>query len=220
MGTTTTAVASAQTDRSGLDFESIYCEASGDASRIPWSDGHANPALVAWLDVVAPSVVRCGARIAVVGCGLGEDARELIHRGYDVTAFDISSTAVDWARKLDPANSACYVHADLFDPPARWRHRFDLVVEIYTIQALPPATRGGTMTALGGLVSLHGHLLAICRGAETPVGDDDGPPWALTRGELLDLASAAGFGPDGDVDEFTDEAGIARIRGLFGRAAS
>jgi SAM-dependent methyltransferase len=215
-----TVVASTRIDQSGLDFESIYREAAGDASHIPWSDGLANPALVAWLDVVAPSIVRCGARVAVVGCGLGEDARELVQRGYDVTAFDISSTAIEWARRLDPANSECYVQADLFDPPARWRHRFDLVVEIYTIQALPPTTRPSTMAALGGLVSLHGHLLVICRGAETPVGEDDGPPWALTRGELLDLASSAGLGPAGNVDEFTDDAGTARIRGLFGRTTS
>ena len=57
------------------DFEAIYATAGGDASRIPWSDGIPNPALVTWLDTVGPSLVRCGARVAVVGCGLGEDAR-------------------------------------------------------------------------------------------------------------------------------------------------
>jgi hypothetical protein len=28
--------------------------------------------------------------------------------------------------------------ADLFNPPSEWKHHFDFVLEIYTIQALPP----------------------------------------------------------------------------------
>ncbi len=35
-------------------FDRIYAEADGDTQRIPWSDGRAHPALVRWLDVVAP----------------------------------------------------------------------------------------------------------------------------------------------------------------------
>ena len=94
-----------------LDFEAVYHEANGDFAGVPWAHGRPHPALVAWLNAIAPSVVRCGSRIAVVGCGLGDDAIELIRRGYDVTAFDISTTAIEWARRRHPEHAQCFVGA-------------------------------------------------------------------------------------------------------------
>ena len=58
--TTTTQPLATSTDY----FESIYADAEGDASRIPWEDGHASEALIHWLNTVAPSMVRCGSRVA------------------------------------------------------------------------------------------------------------------------------------------------------------
>ena len=201
-------------------FETLYREADGDSSRIPWADGRAQPALVNWLNAAASSIIRCGSRVVVVGCGLGEDARELIKRGYDVTAFDCSKTAINWARQLDPENARCYCTADLFNPPAKWKHRFDLVVEINTIQALVPDMHVKAMQAIAQLMSPHGHLLVICRGCDEPAGIDDGPPWALTRQELLEIADSAGLSPVDAVTEFTDEENppVRRMRALFRRA--
>ena len=186
-------------------FEAIYAESAGDPSRIPWEDGHASPALVNWLNAVAASRLRCGARIVTVGCGLGHDARELMRRGYDVTAFDCSATAISWAKQLDPMNASVYQQVDLFDMPARWRHRFDLVVEINTLQSIVPDRRGEAMRNISELLSPHGRLLVVCRGADEPVPYDAGPPWALTEVELLDYATAAGLGPDGVIASFMDD---------------
>lgn len=199
------------------DFEAIYAEARGDVSRIPWADCRPHPALVSWLNVVAPSLVRCGGRVAVIGCGLGDDARELMRRGYDVIAFDCSPTAVRWARQLDPAHESSYVEADLFDMPPRWRHRFDLVVEVNTLQSLPIEQRGEAMKCAAELVTRHGHLLVICRGCETPASAGDGPPWPLTKHELLELASAAGLRPEGQIAAFEDDETppVLRLRGVF-----
>ena len=160
-------------------FDAMYREAHGDASQIPWCDGRANPALVAWLNHVAPQLVRCGSRVAVVGCGLGDDARAIAARGYDVTAFDCSETAIEWARHIDPENADMYQVADLFDFPPRWRHRFDLVVEIYTFQSLPPSMWAEAMGAMSELMGPHGHLLVIARGThESIVGLKDDPALA------------------------------------------
>ncbi|MHC5022466.1 MAG: class I SAM-dependent methyltransferase [Planctomycetota bacterium] len=205
----------------GVDqFESIYAGAAGDAKRIPWAAGRPSPALVNWLNVIAPSLVRCGARVAVVGCGLGDDARALIGRGYDVTAFDCSPTAIDWARERDPDNAQSYVQADLFHPPGRWRRRFDLVVEVNTLQSLAPDLRPGAMNAVSELLSPHGHLLVICRGCDEPAGPEDGPPWAFTMDELLESGSVAGLTPVEPPASFLDdeEPPIRRIRALFRRA--
>ena len=161
-------------------FESVYAEAAGDAGRVPWASPHPSKALVNWLNAVAPTLIRCGARVAVVGCGLGADAREVIRRGFDVTAFDCSATAITWARSLDPDHADCYVQADLFEPPGRWVRRFDLVIDINNIQALQPHLHRDAVAALSRLVAPHGYLLVICRGAARPA-DDEGPPWPPTQ---------------------------------------
>jgi SAM-dependent methyltransferase len=200
-------------------FESIYADAQGDAARLEWVDDRPKPALVNWLNAVAPSLIRSGARVVVVGCGLGEDARELMRRGYDVTAFDCSPTAVTWAKRLDPANARCYVCADLFEPPARWRHRFDLVVEINTLQSLSPDMHHGALSAIVDMMSPHGRLLVICRGCDEPASPDDGPPWPLTENELLEAAALAGLQPADPVSIFMDDEDppAQRMRALFKR---
>ena len=201
-------------------FESVYAGAHGDASRISWADQQPNPALITWLNAVAPSLIRCGSRVAVIGCGLGDDARELMRRGYEVTAFDCSHTAVDWAKRNDPINAHCYFQADLFNPPARWRHRFDLVVEINTIHALSPDLHERAIGAITNLLSPNGHLLVICRGADEGAGHEEGPPWALTEQELLQAAACAGLAPNEPVCTFDDDETppVRRIRAVFHRA--
>lgn len=201
-------------------FESVYAEAQGDPSRIPWAHLRPNPALVNWLNAVAPSLIRCGARVLVVGCGLGDDARELLRRGYDVTAFDCSATAIEWARQRDPEHAHYYVQADLFQPQPRWRHRFDLVVEINTIQSLPPDLQPGAMSAIADLASPRGYVLAICRAATTQaVAPEDGPPWPLTEAQLLEYAALAGLKPVEPVSVFEDDQTppVMRMRALFSR---
>lgn len=206
---------------SATHFEAIYAEAAGDVSAIPWADQRPHPALVTWLNVVAPSLLRCGSRVCVVGCGLGDDARELMRRGYDVVAFDCSATAVRWAQSIDPINHTAYVEADLFDLPPRWHHRFDLVVEINTLQSLLPEQRGAAFASIAELMSRRGHLLVICRECAEPASSDDGPPWTLTQDELRGLAEAAGLVTT-SLDSFTDEddpaAPVQRMRALFARA--
>jgi SAM-dependent methyltransferase len=201
-------------------FETVYAHADGDPARIPWADQRPHPALVTWLDFVAPSLVRCGSRVVVVGCGLGDDARELIRRGYDVTAFDVSATAVRWAKELDPEHAGCYHRADLFDLPTRWQHRFDLVIEINTVQSLPPSQHASSLMAVSRLAAMRGWVLMICRHGSEVSGLDDGPPWPLTKEQLCSYAAVAGFEPDGSIDVFEDDETppVTRMRALLRRA--
>jgi ubiquinone/menaquinone biosynthesis C-methylase UbiE len=200
-------------------FESVYVEAHGDASRVRWADERANPALVSWLNAVAPSLVRCGARACVVGCGLGDDAIELVKRGYDVTAFDCSPTAIDWAKQRFPDSARSFVQADLFNLPARWRHRFDLVIEVFTIQSLPPEQHEQAMKALAEILSPHGHMLVIARAGESPVLTSSERPWPLTEEELRHLAERAGLAIEGDVSIFEDDEDppVLRMRALLSK---
>ena len=201
-------------------FESIYAEAAGESSCIPWADGHPASALVNWLNAVAPSLIRCGARVAVVGCGLGDDAREIIHRGYDVTAFDCSDTAVHWAQAIDPENADCYVHADLLDLPIKWRHRFDLVVEVNTLQSLAMDIRKEAVAAMADLLAAHGRLLVICRRSEDSCYSQLEPPWPLTESELLNACVQASLELDSPICAFTDDENppIDRMRAVLKRS--
>lgn len=202
-----------------LDFEAVYRHAEGDPSRVRWEDGRPNPLLVSWLDRDARDALRTGARVAVVGCGLGHDARELARRGYDVTAFDVSPTAIEWARSIDADWADVFCVADLFELPSRWKRRFDLVVEVYTIQSMPPVTRNASVAAIESLLHPHGALLVICRGAERPQQLDDGPPWALTIDELRALTSEHGLhAPNGfELSDDDETPQHRRVRALFNR---
>jgi hypothetical protein len=66
-------------------FEEICARAGNDPGAIPWAALAPQPALMAWLDRQRP---------AAGGCGLGDDAEEVSRRGYRVTAFDVSPTAI------------------------------------------------------------------------------------------------------------------------------
>lgn len=166
-------------------FETFYAEAHGDVSRIPWADPEGHPLFVEWL-AGRPGD---GMRALVVGCGLGEDAEAARRAGYRVTAFDLSSTAIDWCRRIWPDSEVEYRAADLFDAPSEWEEAFDLVVEVYTLQALPPDVREQATAAIARFVKPSGRLLVVTRGRTSDEPAPEDPPWPLTREDLAVFAS-------------------------------
>lgn len=177
-------------------FEPLYARAADDPSVVPWSDGRPNPLLVGW--VPRRPLPEIAARALVVGCGYGDDAEWLAARGMQVTAFDISPTAIARARGRFPRSSVQYRVANALEPPGDWRAAFDLVVESYTLQVLPPATRVEAARKIAECV--RGSLLLIARGREAD--DDPGAmPWPLTRREIQAIAET---GSDLEIVAFED----------------
>lgn len=200
-------------------FETLYAAASGDAAQIPWGDRGANPNLVSWLERERPSARRTDGqsrRALVVGCGLGDDAELLSRCDFDVTAFDISSTAIDWCRRRFPQTRVTYAAVDLFHLPAEWGSAWDWVFEAYTVQALPTAIRRAALEAVARLVAPGGELLFVCRGRDA-AESMEGPPWPLTKDDLTALVES-GLAMRQFEDYLDAESPpVRRFRALFAR---
>lgn len=116
-------------------FDRLYAEAATGEVSMPWDRDAPQDLLRSWAE--ARDLDGAGRRAVVVGCGLGADAEYLAARGFATTGFDIAETAVRLARERHPETRVDYRVADLLALPEDWRGAFDLVVEIFTIQALP-----------------------------------------------------------------------------------
>lgn len=168
-------------------FEAFYKESAGDPGQIPWADLEPNSYFKTWAEKTA--LDGNGRKALVVGCGLGDDAKYLDDLGFKVTAFDISPTAIEWAKRLYGDTDIHFETADLFQPFRGWLGAFDFVLEIYTIQPLPLGMRPKVIDAIAAFVAENGRLVVVTRGR----GDDDEPdvlPWPVSRRDLSRFAES------------------------------
>lgn len=162
-------------------FDALYAESGGDIEKIPWADMEPNRFFKAWAEETG--LKGDGRKALVVGCGLGDDAKYLHDLGFQVTAFDISPTAIEWARTIYGDTDIQFETADLFEPFRGWLGGFDFVLEIYTIQPLPMEMRPKVVDAIAAFVAPGGRLLVVTRGRED--GEEVGEvPWPLSREDL------------------------------------
>jgi SAM-dependent methyltransferase len=185
MGTTkseTQRIAEAYADRGDPNgwFEEFYTKADGDIHKVYWADLEPNPMLIDWIE---QHTVPTDTRAVAIGCGLGDDAEALAQYGYGVIAFDISPSAIAMCQKRYPDSTVDYRVADLFDYPADWHGKFDLVYECNTIQILSGPNRARAVKAIADLVAPGGEILVSCR---SRVGDAKSGtfPLALDRNEI------------------------------------
>jgi len=162
-------------------FDVLYSQANKDASQVPWAKLTAHPYLQDWLN--DQIIQGQGKSALVIGCGLGDDAETLADLGFQVTAFDISPTAIAWAKERFPNSPVNYVVADLLALNPDWQGKFDFVFECRNIQALPLNIREKVINAITPLVAPGGTLLVITRIRDFDA-QPDGPPWPLSETEL------------------------------------
>jgi len=179
-------------------YDELWSAAARGEVSMPWDRTDPHDLLAGFL--VDRDAARDGTalRAVVVGAGYGADAEHLASLGYDTTAFDISPAAVDAARARYPDSPVHYRVADLLDLPEDLVGAFDLVVEIYTVQALHGSLRAGAVSGVRRLVAPGGTLFVvqIVRDDDEEVGAE--PPWLLDRAEMAALAG------DGLVTESLD----------------
>ena len=170
-------------------FDDLYAAGASGRVQVPWSRTEPHPLLEAWAG--ERHIDGTGLSAIVVGCALGADAEYLARLRFETTGFDVAPTAIELARARHPDTRVRYVTADILDPPAEWHHAFDLVVEIITVQALPPPLHPRAIANIGRLVAAGGTLLVIS-------GINDGQPRTrLADPDTLDRAAVASFAADG-----------------------
>lgn len=173
-------------------FEAIYRRARGDRHRLGWTRPGPASILTDWLKRES----REPGTAMVVACGVGDDAEHLASLGWDVSAFDISPTAIAWARDRTDGKDIDYRVADLFALPDEWRRGFELVVEVWTIQSVPPHRARQAVDAIADLVADGGTLLVSTLTSLDPDRAVTGPPWPV----------------DPQVLEMFDEADLTELR--------
>ena len=166
-------------------FDRLYAEGAAGAVTMPWDRDEPQVQLAEWAD--RKDLDGGGRSAVVVGCGLGADAEFLAGLGFRTTAFDIAPTAIEQATSRHPESRVDYRVADLLALDDDLVGAFDLVVEVFTLQALPDPPRVDAAAGVRSLVAPGGTLLAVAfRAGGTP--DGSGPPFAQTRADMESLA--------------------------------
>ena len=157
-------------------FEELYCSSRRDRRLIPWDWMEPHPFLVEWTEENQHT-----GRALVVGSGLGEDAAFLHEKGWKVTAFDVSESAVEWASQLHKGKEIDWLVGDLVQPEQSWKEAVDLVLEVHILQAIPEEIRNSAYRNLSPLLDKNGLLMCIGRLANGLEEQNDAPPWPLSR---------------------------------------
>ncbi len=161
-------------------FEPLYVRSGGDSNGIPWANMKTHPSFSAWL--TRNTLESTGKSALVVGCGMGDDAIELESKGFrQITAFDVSGTAIRYCQERFPASTINFIQADLLKTQPNWEGKFDFVLEIFTIQALPPQYEDALIQNIAKFIAPGGHLLVIAQVSDKARSFEKGPPWLLTH---------------------------------------
>jgi SAM-dependent methyltransferase len=202
-------VTDARLPETPVDWDAVYL----DRDQV-WS-GDPNGALVAEASDLPPG------RALDVGCGEGADAIWLAHRGWQVTALDVTTVALDRARAAAAREgvAVAFVHAGLAEaglPP----RSFDLVSAMYP--AVPKAD-GSPVRVLVDLVAPGGTLLVVHHDLDpdhVPGNGFDPALFVLPA----DVAAVLGDDWDVEVDAVRDRvvpasgAGVGHVRDVVLRA--
>jgi SAM-dependent methyltransferase len=157
-------------------------EARYQSRDMPWEKGEPSPGLVDFL-AGHPQIQR--GTVLVPGCGTGHDARAWAAAGFAVTGYDIAPGAIRLSREKTAAAGleAEFILGDfLADTPPR---PFDWLFEHTLFCAIDPPQRADYVRAALRWLKPGGQYLAV----NYLIPDEDGPPFGVSRAELLDWFS-------------------------------
>jgi SAM-dependent methyltransferase len=130
-------------------------------------------------------------RIIVLGAGRGYDAREFARHGFQVTAVDFSSHAVQEMQRLASADAPVEIlQQDIFTLPEVFNHSFDYVLEYTCFCAIDPTRRAEYADLVMRLLKPDGIYIDMAFPLD---GRKGGPPFAVSVKEIIDLFQARNF---------------------------
>lgn len=160
-------------------FETLYSKTNESGNGVPWANMAPHPVFKSWID--DNPLVNNQKTALVIGCGLGDDAIELETKGFNVTAFDVSKSAIELCKKRFPNSKVKFKQADLLKGIENWHKKFDFVLEIFTIQALPPKYEKTLIQNISDFVSDNGQLVIVTEIQKAKRVYKNGPPWLLNN---------------------------------------
>ncbi|MBV1886200.1 MAG: class I SAM-dependent methyltransferase [Parvibaculaceae bacterium] len=196
-------------------FEPLYSGANKAGEGVPWANMKTHPSFARWL---AKNPLTGDKQSAlVVGCGMGDDATELESLGFDVTAFDVSETAINYCKERFPNAKVDFCQADLLKDHSQWTRKFDFVLEIFTVQALPPKYEKDLIGNIASFVAPGGKLLVVAEVGKEKRSFDNGPPWVLTPEHREAFVSCGLTHEQTDIEKSSREGGDETFVSTFSR---
>lgn len=146
----------------------------------PWEKGEPSPGLV---DFFAANRDLEKGTVCIPGCGTGHDVRVWAKAGFTALGLDIAPSAIriadDWTRAAALDSRATFRLGDfLHETPEQ---PFDWIFEHTMFCAIQPVERDLYTQALLRWLKPKGQYLAV----NYLIPDTDGPPFGVTRDELI-----------------------------------
>ena len=130
-------------------------------------------------------------RMIVLGAGRGHDAREFARNGFQVTAVDFASHAVQEMQRLaEPDAPVEILQNDIFALPEILDQSFDYVLEYTCFCAIDPNRRAEYADVVTRLLKPNGIYIDLAFPLD---GRKGGPPFAVTEAEIMVLFQERGF---------------------------
>ena len=127
----------------------------------------------------------------VLGAGRGHDAREFARNGFQVTAVDFASQAIQEMHRLaSPEAPVEIVQHDIFNLPETLNNSFDYVLEYTCFCAIDPKRRAEYADLVTRLLKPNGIYIDLAFPLD---GRKGGPPFAVSAAEVLKLFQKRGF---------------------------
>ena len=166
-------------DYNEIDRSDYWTKAYNDNETPGWEMNAPNPALVHTL----PQLKLTRSRVAVLGCGSGNDAAHWAEQGHLVTAFDFSPEAIKRAQdKYSHIKNLEFIEQDVFNLDEKYLEQFDIVFEHTLYCAIRPQKRDELVKVWRKLLHSEGHLLGIFFAMDRPSGPPfGGSEWEIER---------------------------------------